>query len=115
MKNMQKEIIFSNSTLKGQYLEQNEYGLYTGPKYKYQSKIFDYLLKKLLSAYMDAKRRKKYQKWGYCILVSKGTTHEKNKISFSIPEGLDYAEKPFHFMPNTNIRKFPLPVHVCQG
>jgi hypothetical protein len=53
MKNMQKEIIFSNNTLKGQDLEQIEYGLYTGPKYKLQSKIFDYLLKKLLSAYMD--------------------------------------------------------------
>jgi hypothetical protein len=50
---MQKEIIFSNNTLKGQYLEQIEYGLYTGPKYKLQSKIFDYLMKKLLSAYMD--------------------------------------------------------------
>jgi hypothetical protein len=105
MKNMQKEIIFSNNTLKGQYLEQIEYGLYTGPKYNLQSKIFDYLLKKLLSAYMDntlngEKSIKNEDTVSWLVMAQ----HEKNKISFSIPEGLDYAEKPFHFMPNTNMR-----------
>ncbi len=103
MKNMQKEIIFSNNTLKGQYLEQNENGFYTGPKYKLQSKIFDYLMKKLLSAYMDntIKGEKSIKNEDtVCILVSNGTTHEKNKISFSRKTISFYAQYKYAIVPS---------------